>query len=540
MCRVCRGTYGETDQSKHAWDMPRSNGDGTHTFVCYQNSDHTKTEDCSGVRCGETGWCEYCFEDYTVSHQLDGIWASDADQHWQTCIQCKERQNEAPHSLVERPDAEYLKSEATCASPAVYFKVCSDCGYQASDTFESGDIAPDKHDLIHHEAKAATCTEIGWEAYDTCARCDYSTYVELPALGHDPIHHDAQAATCTEIGWETYDTCSRCDYSTYVELPALGHDPIHHEAKVATCTEIGWEAYDTCSRCDYSTYVELPALGHDLIHHEAKAATCTEIGWEAYDTCSRCDYSTYVELTAGGHDLIHHDAQAATCMEIGWEAYDTCSRCDYTTYVELPALGHDYQDKTVPRSCTKDGYTLHTCARCAYSYKDAIRSHRGHWYGEWTANGNGAHAADCQRNGCRFEKTVACESIELPSLNVSLCPVCGLVSDGTRLALLDASVKTLSDRIPRGEAVLRLGMLQSGEQILSVGFEYGGRLSQLTGQVEVTLPAELLDGYALMLPDADGAETMLFYTLNGGEATFTWDFAAGENRAMVLRLAPVS
>ena len=108
------------------------------------------------------------------------------------------------------------------------------------------------------------------------------------------------------------------------------------------------------------------------------------------------------------------------------------------------------------------------------------------------------------------------------------------------MALLDASVKTLSDRIPRGEAVLRLGMLQSGEQILSVGFEYGGRLSQLTGQVEVTLPAELLDGYALMLPDADGAETMLFYTLNGGEATFTWDFAAGENRAMVLRLAPVS
>ena len=78
------------------------------------------------------------------------------------------------------------------------------------------------------------------------------------------------------------------------------------------------------------------------------------------------------------------------------------------------------------------------------------------------------------------------------------------------------------------------------EQILSVGFEYGGRLSQLTGQVEITLPAELLDGYALMLLNADGAETMLFYTLNGGEATFTLDFTTDARPARVLRLIPVS
>ena len=26
------------------------------------------------------------------------------------------------------------------------------------------------HDLVHHEAKAATCTEAGYKAYDTCSR----------------------------------------------------------------------------------------------------------------------------------------------------------------------------------------------------------------------------------------------------------------------------------------------------------------------------------------------------------------------------------
>ena len=59
---------------------------------------------------------------------------------------------------------------------------------------------------MHHEAKAATCTEIGWNAYDTCKKCDYTTYVEIPAPGHALEHHKAKAATCTEIGWDAYDT----------------------------------------------------------------------------------------------------------------------------------------------------------------------------------------------------------------------------------------------------------------------------------------------------------------------------------------------
>ena len=72
-----------------------------------------------------------------------------------------------------------------------------------------------------------------------------------------------------------------------------------------------------------------------------------------------------------------------------------------------------------------------------------------------------------------------------------------------------------------------------------MGFEYGGKLTQPTGQVEITLSAALLDGYALMLLDADGAETELPHTLNGDEATFVLDFAAGESPALALRLAPV-
>ena len=215
---------------------------------------------------------------------------------------------------------------------------------------------------------APSCTENG-EKYRICIVCDKEQTESIPAA-HDLVHHDAKEPTCTEIGWDAYDTCSRCDYTTYVELPTLGHDLVHHDAQAPTCTEIGWDAYDTCSRCDYTTYNELAALDHDLVHHDAKAPTCTEIGWDAYDTCSRCDYTTYHELAALDHDLVHHDAKAPTCTEIGWEEYDTCSRCDYTTYNELAALGHKYGETTViePEYNT-EGYSTHTCTVCGHEEK---------------------------------------------------------------------------------------------------------------------------------------------------------------------------
>ena len=701
-------SYQEVDALDHDWNDWTSNGDKTHTRACKRDPGHTETEACSGVRCGETGACSVCKGEYTAADHKYEPWSHDADNHWRSCIYCDTEQ------IVSHSFAEYMHSEATCTSPAKYYRICSDCAYQI-DPFDSGDIDPNNHDLIHHEAKAAACTEIGWNAYDTCSRCDHSTYEELTALGHDPIPHAAQAPTCIEPGWEAYDTCSRCDHTTYAELDALGHDPIPHAAQAPTCTEPGWEAYDTCFRCDYTTYAELDALdhdwsnyisngdkthtlackndpshhlitlscfgvscgetgactvcggeytvahqyisswtsdgadahwrdcihckagretrphsfketpvsiancvspakysircwscfylretvergdidpnNHDLVHHEAQAPTCTEIGWEAYDTCGRegCDYTTYAELAALNHDLIHHAAKAPTCTEKGWNAYDTCRRegcgyttyaelaalnhdllhhaaqaptctetgwnaydtcgregCGYTTYQELDALGHSYEARTVQPTCTKKGYTLHTCVRCKDRYTDAVVSSRGHWYGEWSPNGDATSSADCQRNGCKHTGKVPCEPLacrlllrDAEAYDFTLCPVCGETGDGARLTLIEEARAT-AQRLPRGKLTLRIGDLQNGERVLSVGFEYGGKLTQPTGQMEITLPAALLDGYALMLLDADGAETALPHTLNGGEATFALDFAADESPALVLRLIPFS
>ena len=244
------------------------------------------------------------------------------------------------------------------------YETCSRCDYTTY-----AELPALKHDLEQHEAQAPTCTEIGWDAYSTCKNCDYNTYAEVPALNHALVQHEAQAPTCTEPGWNAYSTCKNCNYNTYAEQPALNHALVQHEAQAPTCTEIGWDAYETCSRCNYNTYAEQPALNHALVQHAAKAPTCTEPGWNAYSTCKNCDYNTYQELPALNHALVNHDAKAPTCTEIGWNAYKTCSRCDHTTYAELPALNHALvQHAAKASTCTEIGWNAYeTCSRCDYT-----------------------------------------------------------------------------------------------------------------------------------------------------------------------------
>ncbi len=106
------------------------------------------------------------------------------------------------------------------------------------------------HDLIHHEGKAATCIVKGWEAYDTCSRCDYTTYKEIPALGHKYVSSVTQQPTCTEKGVRTY-VCQNDSSHTYIEdINPLGHNfGSWFTVKEATIDETGLERRE-CSRCD--------------------------------------------------------------------------------------------------------------------------------------------------------------------------------------------------------------------------------------------------------------------------------------------------
>ena len=195
--------------------------------------------------------------------------------------------------------------DSTCTKTGSYDSVtyCYSCNKELSRDKKS--VAAKGHtsaEAVNENNVEPTCTQTG--SYDSvvyCSVCDSELSrdtVTVNAKGHDYVNHDAKAVTCLNIGWDAYQTCSRCDYTSYEEISALGHDYVNHTPKEATCTSIGWHEYDTCSRCNYSTYAEIAKLGHDYVHHDAKTKTCTDIGWKAYDTCSRCDYTSYVEIPA--------------------------------------------------------------------------------------------------------------------------------------------------------------------------------------------------------------------------------------------------
>ncbi len=80
-------------------------------------------------------------------------------------------------------------------------------------------------------------TKIYYASYD--GHADSKTEI-LPALGHDLVHHDGLSPTCLENGYAAYDTCTRCDYSTYRTLNSIGHnwgDPIYTWAEdYSSCT----------------------------------------------------------------------------------------------------------------------------------------------------------------------------------------------------------------------------------------------------------------------------------------------------------------
>lgn len=148
--------------------------------------------------------CRLCWSEYGIlGHDWDAWRPNDDGTHTRSCKRsnCNEAETKS-----------CTGGTATCSTKAV----CEACGG------EYGEKDPNNHALEQHAAKAPTCTEIGWDAYETCSRCDHTTYAELPALNHD-YQAVTVEPTCETDGYTVF-TCSRCkDSYTADPTDQLGH-----------------------------------------------------------------------------------------------------------------------------------------------------------------------------------------------------------------------------------------------------------------------------------------------------------------------------
>lgn len=201
-------------------------------------------------------------DDHT--HTYGTTYSSDSTGHWKTCTECGANGEFSKHT----------GGTATCTAKAV----CETCDQPY------GELGA--HKLTKTDAKAATCTEAGNEAYWTCSGCgkyfsdengineiEKDSWV-LKTLGHDMTKTDAKAATCTEDGNNEYYTCSRCGgvfkdeagtQATTVEaetLKKLGHDWSNKNGICARCDAKCTETHKpgtTCSVCHkYTSYPYVP------------------------------------------------------------------------------------------------------------------------------------------------------------------------------------------------------------------------------------------------------------------------------------------
>lgn len=201
-------------------------------------------------------------DDHT--HTYGTTYSSDSTGHWKTCTECGANGEFSKHT----------GGTATCTAKAV----CETCDQSYGEL--------DAHKLTKTDAKAATCTEAGNEAYWTCSGCgkyfsdengtneiEKDSWV-LKTLGHDMTKTDAKEATCTEDGNNEYYTCSRCGgvfkdeagtQATTVEvetLKKLGHDWSNKNGICARCDAKCTETHKpgtTCSVCHkYTSYPYVP------------------------------------------------------------------------------------------------------------------------------------------------------------------------------------------------------------------------------------------------------------------------------------------
>lgn len=148
-----------------------------------------------------------------------------------------------------------VTKEATCTEKGVKSHYCTVC----EEVYETQELPKADHDHQWTTVTEADCENDGLKQ-KKCTVCgDVAEEEVISKLGHKVTEYSAKAPTCTEIGWDAYVTCSRCDYTTYEEKEALGHDWNNgYVTKEPTETEVGEKEYTCLRDFNHKKYVTVP------------------------------------------------------------------------------------------------------------------------------------------------------------------------------------------------------------------------------------------------------------------------------------------
>lgn len=295
------------------------------------------------------------------------------------------------------------------------------------------------HNWVRTSISDSTCSAEGKE-YQKCTDCTATRELPVEKKPHTWVKGTVHAATCTTDGWTDY-SCAKCPATKEDDkVPALGHDMKEVSRRDATCREPGVINYK-CSRCTYTSSETIAIVPHSYTNEKVtKKQTCTTGGHATYQ-CIWCDKydearggSAGIDTPALGHDWNYDESDErwevvtpATCEKAGKEKR-TCRRdSSHVETREIAALGHDYDKditRTVPATCTKDGYTYHPCKHTDCDSYEVVETltklnHQDGGKGEWIIT----EVAKCETDGLKQYKCALCgefvKNEVIPKLNHS-------------------------------------------------------------------------------------------------------------------------
>ena len=270
------------------------------------------------------------------------------------------------HKFTETVSKMYLKSAATCQSPAVYYKSCLVCDEKSSETFEYGEKDFSNHigNTYLVGQKEATCYAEGYTGDTYCSTCNHEIergtsiaknahnpasvwttdetdhWKECQTVGCgniiDKAHHSGGEATCVNKA-----ICEVCKIE-YGDVDATNHK--HTEvrgAKDATCCEKGYTGDTYCTDCNalISSGAEIPATGNHT-DVDGKWESDGENHWHT------CYFGTKFDVTA-------HTGGEATCVNKA-----ICEVCKIE-YGDVDATNHKHTEIRDAKPATEQekGYT---------------------------------------------------------------------------------------------------------------------------------------------------------------------------------------
>ena len=449
-CTVCNYTWNAdfVSATGHSYEKELRSLDAT-----YKRSEKTCTE-------AETYWyrCDNC----TVSAGTEEDKYADklASIYWSNG-------KAAGHNWIEVADEAYINTPATCTAKAKYYKSCSVCKISSEDTAEEAIFSSgvaldhdyqnivDEDDLTKNRVSEATCTSPAIY-YKSCVRegcgvVSKETFEYGKKIGHKMTKTDANEATCEEAGNVEYYTCSNCNVKFSDEegtttiskttIPALDHDWVVVSYKAPSCEEAGHSEYEDCSRCDKIRNKEdYEATGHKFTgayycdtvngYHsrycvnanclaDGEKATGIGTGKDAVKYSVEFDGLDYVikggekcEFTSSDtltdENGIHSHKLSCVCGNETSKAYT-----DEETFVE-----------TVAATCTADGYDSYKCNDCGATWKKNIVATSGHDLAEKaTSNGDGTHSVKCSK--CDYTSDAEyCSGGTATCKDKAVCAVC--------------------------------------------------------------------------------------------------------------------